>query len=695
MQRRARRVFGPIPMLVLALVSCSGGGNTSSSGFPNATTLAQAGSDDNNWALPGKSYTNNRYSGLAQITPDNVHTLTKAWSTEIADNGQQESSLVVWNGTMYFATPHDNVLAVDATTGKVKWQFPYNPSYVLLYLVNRGVSLQDGKVFLGTLDCRVISIDATTGKKVWDVNGCPNDKYTSTANSLFSMASYVYGDQVILGTGGGDNGNIGHVMAFSTQDGHRVWDWHNIPFPGEPGHNTWPGNSWMHGGGDSWGGLSIDPQTKTLFLPVGNPGPDMVDTYRKGLNLYTDSIVALDISGTQPKLLWYYKITPNDTHDVDPAMPPVLFGGKVGNATRQLLALGDKGGNFVVLDRTNGKQIYRMTLDRQTGLLTTMPTLQGTFACPNHGGGVEWNGAGYDPATNFFLVPSSQECGTWKLVTTDPKYVPGQTYEGGPLPKRQNATGLLTAIDINNGNVAWTLPLPYAAEGGVAITRSGVAFTSDVAGNLYAVDTKRGQILWKTDTGASIIAPISIYSAGGNEYVAVLSGSAGSQQTPNEPVATHSVLTAYRLGPVPSPIVNTAQGQLVSAGTAAQNASAPASVGSAPYTAAQVAAGGTLYQQQCASCHGAQLQGVSAPALTGVTMGNSHTTLTQFRTVVTTQMPLTAPGSLKPDQYASIIAFLLQYDCVTVANEGTEPFPTTNQPEFSKVIIGGRSCPKK
>jgi alcohol dehydrogenase (cytochrome c) len=645
--------------------------------------------------MPGKDSTNNRYTTLANITPQNVKTLTKAWSTELADNGQQESALLVSGGTMYVATPHDNVLALDATTGKVKWQFPYNPAYSLVYTVSRGVGLQGGKVFIATLDCRIIAIDASHGKQIWNQNGCPNDKYTSTANSFFSMASYVHGNQVIVGTGGGDDGNIGHVMGFSTQDGHRVWDWHNIPFPGEPGHNTWPGDSWMHGAADTWSGVTVDPQTNTLFIGAGNPGPDMVDTYRKGLNLYANSILAIDISGAKPKLRWYYKILQNDTHDVDAAMPPVLFNGRVGGNARQLVAVADKGGNFVILDRNGGTVVYRLTLDRQTGLLTTVPTVQGSFACPNHGGGVEWNGGSYDPATNFFLIPSTQECATWKLVTANPKYIPGQPYTGGPLPKRRPSTGLVTAVDVSTGKVVWTRALPYSAQGGVTITQSGVAFTSDLSGTVYALDPKTGNVLWRGSTGASIIAPISVYGSGGNEYVAVLSGSAGSQQTPNAPVATKSVLTAFRLGPIASPIANGPQGQVVVAGTSAQNATAPASVGSAPFTAMQVSAGAQLYRQQCASCHGAQLQGVSAPALTGPSFGNTHLNLSQFRSVVTTQMPLTAPGSLKPDQYAEVIAYLLKYDCVTASAEGTQPFPTANQPGFAKVILGGRSCPPK
>jgi alcohol dehydrogenase (cytochrome c) len=679
-------------VLALALASCNGG--SSGTSFPDANALLNAATNDNDWVLPGKDYANNRYSGLTQITPENVGTLTKAWSTLIADNGQQETSPIIWHGTMYLSTPHESVLALDAATGKLKWEFPYTPAYTLTFAVNQGVGIEDGRIFLATQDCRVIAVDATTGKQSWDVNGCPNDRYTSTANSWFHMAAYLYKNEIILGNSAGDTGGIGHVQAFSTSDGHRLWDWHSIPFPGEPGHNTWPGTSWEHGGGAVWGGLTIDPATDMLYVAPGNPGPDLVDTYRKGLNLYTNSVVALDISGPKPRVKWYYQLLHNDTHDADPAMPPVLFDGKVGGTMRQLLAIGDKGGDFAVLDRTDGKVIYRFPVDNQTGLNTTTPSLKGTPACPNHGGGLEFNGFAYDPGTNYVLIPNTVECGIWEITSTDPVYVPGQPYEGGPLPKRQDATGRLTAVDIATGKIAWIAHLPYAAQGGALVTRSGLVFTSDLSGNLYAFDPKNGKELWKTNTGASIVAPISVYSVDGNEYIAVVSGSAGAQQTPNVPVAKHSVVTAYRLGPIPSPIANSSAGQLVLAATSTSSALPPSS-GSAPYTSTQVAAGQTLYRERCSTCHGVHLQGISAPALTGASFARSHLNLTQVRTIVTTQMPLTAPGSLKPDEYANVMAYLLSYDCVHSAGGGVQPFPITAQPQFSKVILGGRSCPPK
>jgi outer membrane protein assembly factor BamB len=194
----------------------------------------------------------------------------------------------------------------------------------------------------------------------------------------------------------------------------------------------------------------------------------------------------------------------------------------------------------------------------ETGL-NTVPTRDGTTACPNHGGGIEWNDGAYDPESNSFLVPSTEECTVWKITSDDPDYIPGQPYTGGPLPKRQNGTGLLTSIDVSTGKVRWRKTFPYPAEGGVLITASGLAFTSDVGGNLYAFDAASGHQLWKEFTGSAVVAPFSAYQLNGNEYLAVVVGEAGNQQTPNLPTSRGSRVLAYRLGSVPT-IVNTATG---------------------------------------------------------------------------------------------------------------------------------------
>ena len=664
-----------------------------STGGPDSQTLLQAQADKNNWVLPAKTYAGNRYTTLTQIDKTNVAQLSPAWRTDIADDGEQEAQPIVWNGRMYIATPHGGVLALDAATGKLLWQAPYRPSYVLLFAVNRGVGLGDGKILVATQDCRILALDAATGKSVWNVQGC-----LDTSNSWYSMAAYVYKDRIIVGTGGGDYGAIGLVSAFSVKDGKRLWDWQTIPGPGQPGHETWPGDSWKHGGGSVWSGLAIDQDTDTLFVAPGNPGPDMVLKGREGPNLYTNSLVALDISGKQPKMRWYYQLVQNDTHDADPAMIPVLFEGGVGGQIRRLVAIGDKAGNFVILDRQNGSVVHRLALSRQKAL-DTPPTKEGVETCPNHGGGIEWNGGAYDPASNLFLVPSTEECGVFKIISDNPQYIPGQPYEGGALPTRRNATGVLSAVDVDTGKVRWRNHLPYPAEGGVLVTSNGLAFTSDVGGHVYAFDAENGHEYWSANTGSSIVAPICAYSVDGAEYLSIVVGQAGNQQTPNLPATEGSRVIAYRLGAAPT-IVNDTTGQVALAHVpdrpGGESEAAPArSTGSAPYTKEQVAQGRQVYAQECAVCHGANLQGVSAPALTGPSFGRSHLNASQLRAVVVQQMPLTAPGTLKPDEYAAVMAYLLSYDCVQPASGGKQPFPTDDVPALKEVELGGATCAPK
>jgi alcohol dehydrogenase (cytochrome c) len=660
--------------------------------FPYSDDLLRAGEDDDNWILPAKTYYGNRYTALTEIDKTNVRTLRQAWRTDLADDGEQEAAPIVSRGAMYISTPHDGVLALNASTGKLLWQAPYNPEYVLAFAVNRGVGLADGKVFIATQDCRVIALDASTGKSVWNVQGC-----LDTSNSWYSMAAYVYKNQIIVGTGGGDMGNIGLISAFSIAEGKRLWDWKTIPGPGQPGHETWPGDSWKHGGGAVWSGLAVDPRTDTLFVAPGNPGPDLVLNGRAGKNLYTNSLVALDISSGSPRVKWYYQLLQNDTHDADPAMIPVLFEGQVSGQTRSLVAIGDKAGNFVLLDRVSGQVVHRLALSNQVGI-DTPPTREGAEACPNHGGGIEWNGGAYDPSSNSFLVPSTEECGIWKITSDNPQYIPGQPYEGGPLPKRQNGTGELTSIDVDSGKLRWRNALPYPAEGGVLITATGLAFTSDVGGNVYAFDAATGQQYWKDSTGSAAVAPISAYRHNGIEYLAVVVGEAGNQQTPNLPASAGSHVIAYRLGKAPT-IANDTRGQVALAhvpnGFYGQAGSLRKSTGSAPYTKQQVAQGSEVYIKACAVCHGANLQGISAPALTGPAFGRSHLNALQLRSVVTQTMPLTAPGSLKPNEYASVMAFLLSYDCVQAAGDGDQPFPATDLPTLQQVELGSATCAPK
>jgi alcohol dehydrogenase (cytochrome c) len=675
-----------ILFVVLGLASCSG--HNAAGGTPSdANALLAAGSDDANWLVPGKAYDGNRVTGLDEITPANVGQLKKAWITAVKDDGEEEASPLVWNGTVYVSTSHDNVLALDGTSGALRWAFAYSPSYELQYAVNRGVGLEDGRLYLVTQDCRLLAIDALTGKQVFNVSACHD-----TSNTWYSMAAYVYKGKVYVGTSGGDLGGSGLISAFNAQDGSRLWDWHTVAQPGQPGHETWPGDSYIHGGAAVWAGLSIDQTSDILYAAPGNPGPNLTEYGRKGENLYADTVVALDISGATPQLKWYYKVSPNDVHDNDPSMPPVLFTGNAGGAQRQLLAVGDKAGDFAILDRTNGTAVAKLAVSNQQGIFTTVPTSAGTFACPNHGGGIEWNGGSYDATTNYFFIPSTQECATWKII--DPAavpYIPGQPYSAGPLPKRQPATGVLTAVDVASGKPAWVKKLPYPAQGGVLVTRNGLIFTTDTGGNIYAFDPKTGQQLWHDDVGSAIVAPLSAYRASdGHEYLVVEAGEAGNQHTPNLPPTQGGRIVAYSLGQGQT-VTNDASGQpAVTLATANTTASAAAAA-TVPYTAAQVSAGSAVYAKYCISCHGARLQGVSAPALTGSGFAHANLSVAQIDAIVTQQMPLGAPGSLSKADYAAVMAYILASDCLKPA--ANQPFPTSVTPQLSMVKPTAMTCP--
>ena len=663
--------FAFILTLVLSGCSQSGGSNTAAS--PGAS---------GDWLAAGYNLSDNRYVS-STITPENVAQLAPAWSTQVADTGEQEASPIVSGGTMYVSTPHNSVLALDATTGALKWDASYTPSAVLDFAVNRGVSIANGKIFIATQDCHVRALDAATGKQLWSTVGC-----SLQANNWYSMATYVYNNMLLVGVAGGDFGGNGSVQAFNIDDGKKLWQWDTIPGPGQPGHETWPGDSWKHGGAALWGGLSVDPATSTLYIAPGNPAPDFYNGNRKGKNLYADSVVALDISGAAPKLKWYYQITDTDVHDADPAMPPVLFDSTANGQTQKLLAEGDKGGNFVILDRTTGAVVHRLAVAHQEGL-NEDPTPEGKKACPNHGGGVEWNGGAYDPTTNYFIVPVTQECGIFFVYAVQPPWQQGENYHGGPMAKRQDGTGLVNAVNVGSGKIAWQTPLPYPAQGGATLTSTGLTFTSDLAGNLYALDTKTGKRLWTYATQTAIVAPFSLYTVGGQEYLVVVGGEPGNQKTPNVPVSKGDYVMAFRVGAT-SPTANGINGQ---AATMVEAAKGVKQAGTVPYTAAQVQAGKAAYTQNCSACHGAQLQGISAPALVGAGFAATKLSVSEVHQIVTKQMPLTAPGSLSPTTYAAIMAYLMANNCVKPASPAA-PFPTSDQPSFKTVVIAGQICPQ-
>ena len=498
---------------------------------PSTQDYLNAAKDNANWILPAKSYSGNRYITSTQISAANAADLQPAWKFQLSDDGPMETAPIVWHGTMYVTSAHDHVYALDAATGKLKWEFQDNP-HVIAFAANRGVGLMDGKVYIGTLDGHLIALNAETGEKVWDVVGVQDTK-----NSFFTMAPVPYHDPangrnvLLIGVSNGDWGGIGNIAAFDPQNGHKLWQWNTIPGPGEPGHDSWSGDSWKRGGASVWSGVAIDPTTRTLYMDLGNPQPDFLATVRKGANLYSDSLVALDISGEKPKLKWHYQFIKGDTHDWDPAMPPVLFQGKRGNEKVDIVASGDKAGNFWLLDAKTGKLLDHTVVSFQHGA-DTPPSPTGNVACPNTNGGIEFNGGAYDPASNTFFVPAVDECGFWKS-TKDAVYIAGQFYLGGVFPTYVGPdSGTFNAINVDTGVFNWRKHYNLPMAGGALVTASGVVFTGELDGHFDAYDTKTGKEVWSYDTGSPITAPPVSFEQDGKQYVVVASGEVGNQKVP-------------------------------------------------------------------------------------------------------------------------------------------------------------------
>lgn len=517
---------------------------------PSSDALLNAASDTANWILPAGNYSDNRQVAEKEISRENVDQMKVAWTFKIPGKGPVEASPIVWNGMVYITSNEDDVYALDAKTGELKWQYNPKPQQLTGFPRNRGVAVYDGMVFIGMLNGHLAALDAKTGKEIWNKQTIEDPK-----TSFYSMQPVPYKGMLLMGVSDGDWGGIGNISAFDPKTGNRLWQFNTIPGPGEPGHDTWSGDSWKRGGAAVWSGLAIDPGTSTLYISTGNPQPDFLGTVREGKNLYTDSMIALDISGSKPTMEWYHQFIPHDTHDWDPAMPPLLFTGTVDGEQMKLAAAGDKAGNFWILNAENGDVISNTPVSYQFNQ-SSHPKIEGkNYACPNTNGGVEYNGAAYDPATNAFYVPSSNQCGKWG-ANKEAVFVAGQFYLGGPFPTLAGPnSGWFSSIDVATGLFNWRHHLDLPANGGALVMnytesrrpqeKESIVFTGMLDGHFDAYDASSGKLLWQHDTGASITAPPATFVNGGDRYVLVASGAPGFLKVPELKVSGPPVLTAF------------------------------------------------------------------------------------------------------------------------------------------------------
>lgn len=477
------------------------------------------------WGEYNKTLAGNRYSPLAQITRSNVGSLRRVCAFQLDRSVNMQSALLSIGGTLYFTTLEDTY-AIDAADCRLRWRHtyhlvrrpPFDPNEV-----NRGLGWLDGHLFRGSNDGRLYALDAGTGQELWNV--AIGDSRTG---ETFPAAPVVWNGRVYIGNAGGDYfGVTGRMMAFDAVNGATLWSTALVPTAG-PANQTWPPATAMHpkSGGATWSSYAIDTLRGLLYVPTGNAAPDFLESLRAGENLYTSSVVALDLKTGELKS-WRQLTSGHDFHDWDIAAPPELIDTASG---RHLLIAAGKDGYLYALDRDSLRLLYRTAVTTIQNVDAPL-TIRGTHYCPGVDGGVEWNGPAYSPQTDALFVNAIDWCVT--VAVRPPAQLEGR--EGLPwtgardrlhpfgVPDAQRS-GWITAIAAADGSILWRYHARAPLISGITATAGGLIFTGDIAGDFTALDAHSGGVLWHHNTGQPIGGGVISYSDNGKQYVAVASG---------------------------------------------------------------------------------------------------------------------------------------------------------------------------
>jgi len=512
----------------------------------SAAAMAQA---SNEWLHYGNDQANTRFSALSQINAGNVKNLRVQWMHSLGSLESQESTPLVVGDTMYVTTSTGPkyVFALDAKTGKTKWKYePEMPNdyfaTVCCGLDNRGVAYANGKVFVGRLDARLVALDANTGKELWNVAVADYKK-----GHAITSPPLVYKNLVVTGIAGGEYGIRGFIEAYDQNTGKSVWKTYTIPGAGEPGNETWKGDSWKTGAASTWLPGSYDAKLNLVYWSTSNGGPwggqtrgnDSSDI-GQFTNLWSSSQIAFD--GDTGKIVWGYQYTPSDVWDYDGVNEAVLTDLTIGGQKTPALLHADRNGFFYVLNRQTGKLIsaepvvpvnWASKVDLNTGMPVEDPAKRprlGVWArnvCPNLIGGKNWEPMSFNPQTGLVYIPLFNMC--MDIASKDEEYTPGKFFlasefnldmvgsEGANLSE-------LVAWDPVAKKKAWGIKedLPFLS--GTMTTAGNLVFFGNQHGMLKAVDAKSGEILWQFDVGTGILQSPITYSIGGKQYLAVVAG---------------------------------------------------------------------------------------------------------------------------------------------------------------------------
>jgi alcohol dehydrogenase (cytochrome c) len=511
--------------------------------------LDRAVQNDNNWSMYGRTYDNQRFSPLKEIDEKNVGDLKLAWAFQVGALRSNEASPIVIDGTLYISSSSGpkNVFALDAKTGVLKWRFQPEVAEDVLPVVccdvdSRGVSFASGKILFSQLDGFLSALDAQTGKEIWKSKIVDyKDGETNTSPPL------IVKDKAIIGFSGGEYGARGAIQAFDIATGKQLWKTYTIPGPGEPGNDTWKGDSWQHGGGAAWYVGSYDPKTNTAFYGTSNPGPwnaavrsTGTSDFGKLSNAGSSSTLAIDAD--TGKIKWEIQSTAAEAWDYDGVNELVLADVAIKGEKTPVYLKADRNGFFFVANRETGKLVsaepfvpvnWAKGFDLQAGRAIEDPAkrprndYKATDICPSWMGGKNWQPISFNPITGLAYIPSNNMC--QDMQTTDIEFRRGMFYLGNEFavnPGHGGYLGRLEAIDPATQKIAWHMDMPLPWNGGTMTTAGNLVFFGDIEGIFHALNAKTGQELWRMNLGSGIGAGPITFAVGGKQYVAVLAGRA-------------------------------------------------------------------------------------------------------------------------------------------------------------------------
>jgi PQQ-dependent dehydrogenase (methanol/ethanol family) len=571
------------------------------------------------WRTYNGPYEGQRYSTLDQINTSTAGSLAEVCRIRVGELGPFHTGPILAGNTMFITTSHSTI-AMNPANCDILWKTLYIPEGPEPWTSNRGLAYWKGKLIRGTPDARLVAYDAVSGRELWKtVVG------DGGAGELLPAAPIAWNGLVFIGLSGGDFGIKGRMFAFEAASGRMVWQFNLVPQAGEPGVESWLGQSYERGGGGTWTSYALDPEAAEVFVPVANPAPSFDRTSRRGANLYTGSLVVLD--AYTGKLKWYYQIRPGDDHDYGATSPPMLFTAQDG---RKLVGLGSKDGHVYVIDRTSHRLVFKKPVVRVKNFLTA-PTPEGIEICPGVLGGIEWNGVAFDAPNQALIAGANDWCS--RLRSQPQEYERGRLFTQGTAEMLGTPSGTITSLDSTTGRIRWQFKAPSGVVSAMTPTAGGIVFGGDLAGNFYALSSANGAVLKQFATGGAVAGGVITYTVADRQYVAVASGNVSRSTFGETGVPT---MIIYSLP---------AQSQPSKAGISAG--------------ADRAVAGGQKYASVCASCHGTHGEGGLGVKLQGIATRMSYErTVELIKSPASGAMPKLFPGALTDQDVADLATFV-------------------------------------